>query len=113
MDTAKRSVDLLHARYNASEIDQIYDEAAPAYRKTTTPEQARKMLENMKSQLGDVRSWSTTSFVAKAQASGTVARLVTKAGFEKGEATEFFVWAIDGKAAQLVSYRVSIPVRSE
>lgn len=105
--TAIHAIDEFHTRYNAEQAELIYRDAYESFRLAASePDMAAAMM-NTHNRYGDMIS-VTNSLVNAVLPPPVNVNAVYNTKFAKGDATEYFVWIIDGDgSAKLASYRVS------
>lgn len=107
----RAGVTRFHQEMDAGQFDQIYSEAAPAFRGATTHDDFIAFISGAHRKLGDTQDPTETGFnvywTTSGTTSGTQVVLSYQTKFQKGTATETFTWRItDGKLA-LVGYQVN------
>jgi hypothetical protein len=105
---AESAIDQFHQRFNNQEFGVIYENADPAFKKTTSEPQLTDFLRPYRSQLGAFKgvpqpgrwlvNWST---------SGTSVTMTEDSVFSQGTARETFVWRIDRSGCALMRYTIS------
>ena len=107
MDRATKAVADFRTSYFEGKFDEMYARAAPEFRQQTTIGDWQKLMRIMRSRLGQVRSQSDPAWNVNATTAGTFVTQLYQTEFEKGKATEQFIWKLDGKSAALVAYRIN------
>ena len=104
---AREGVTEFHRKLNAEEYSRIYNEAGEEFRKPHDEEKAVARLAEMRRTLGTVVRAEAGSSRVDYSAGGVVVHLRYATQFEKGEATEDFVWRVDGDRPVLIGYNVT------
>jgi hypothetical protein len=100
---ATAAVERFHAQINAGQFQTIYNEAAPAFQSAGGPGTLIAAMTQSKQKFGDVIQ--AVQVAAKVFPGGQV-RFVYNTRFQKGDATEMFIWQSDGQKASLVLYKI-------
>lgn len=106
-DAATKAVADFRISYFEGRFDQMYNDADPEFRQQTTRGDWNKLMRIVTSRLGQVRSQGDPAWNVNATTKGTFVTLVYQTDFEKGKATENFVWRVDGKSARLIGYHIN------
>lgn len=109
-EAAKAATEGFRARWLSRSYTEIYRQAAPEFRASGSEEQFTKLINAIHRKLGQWRSAEEPTWVVSTGTAGTMVMLGYKSQFEKGPATEQFVWRIKGGEARLVSYHVNSPI---
>ena len=104
--TAERAVEVFLSRLSNERYEEIYDDTAEEFRKTAAKSDSIAVMKRTHQQFGAyVRASRTDAKVMMA-----VPRqvwLAYKTTYEKGDATEEFLWMVNFEQVKLASYRVS------
>jgi hypothetical protein len=106
----KRSVDeaigALHQRLNAHEYKQIYDDAHASLKASQTEADYSDLLKKLREGLGEVQ-YVTDKWINVIVGPSIEIRAIYNSTFDKGDATEMFVFVRDADAIRLLHYQVS------
>ena len=104
--TAERAVELFHSRLSNERYEEIYNDTAEEFRKTAEKTDLIAVMKRTHEQFGAFERTSRTD----AKVTMAVPRqvwLAYKTTYEKGDATEEFLWLVNFEQVKLASYRVS------
>jgi len=96
--TVATAVERFHAQYNDDEFVAIYNESTLSFQSTTTKSKLVALMNQTKERYGEVVN--TVLIGEKAFPDGQI-RSAYNTKFQKGEATELFIWQLEGKKARL------------
>ncbi|MGB7207340.1 MAG: DUF4019 domain-containing protein [Pyrinomonadaceae bacterium] len=104
--TADAAIAQFHALLDEERYAEIYAASHQRMKEAATEEGLTKTLQSVHIKLGKVKETVTQSFnEGNYNLKGGV-NVFQRTTFERGKATERFVWAIDGQNAVLIGYRV-------
>jgi hypothetical protein len=105
---AEQSVAVFHDRLNREVYEEIWELTAPAFREAEVRDDARALFSAMHSRLGAALASEKidASFYASSNEGATVT-LVYRTTFERGSATETFVFMVDSGKPLLWNYNIS------
>lgn len=108
IDDAEQSVVVFHERLNEADYDQIWTLTAPAFSNQEMRDEARALFAAMHSHLGPVLESEEidASFYRYADAGETVT-LVYHTTFERGQATETFVFTVGSGKPLIWNYNIN------
>ena len=109
VQTAKTSVTGFHQAYNAGRFDQLYVESDPRFQATSTSARFATFMAALRRKLGAYRAGTATGWRDNYDTSGHSVTLTYSATYERGAATEQFVYHLDGKQARLLGFNVNSP----
>jgi hypothetical protein len=96
-----------HARLNAGNFDQIYTESDTAMKNASSQEKFVTLLEAIHRKLGSAKSADRQSFFMNYGTSGKSLRLTYSTHYDADNATEEFVFHVDGNDIRLAGYHIS------
>lgn len=107
---AEQSVDTFHDHLNRGEYEDIWALTAPAFRDRQVREEARTLFAAMHSRLGPILESEEidASFFASDDTGETVT-LVYRTTFERGTATETFVFTVSSGKPLIWNYNINSP----
>lgn len=107
-DDAEQSVTLFHDRLNRGVYEEIWELTAPVFRDAQVRQDAREIFSAMHSRLGVVLTSEKieASFYASSNEGSTVT-LVYHTVFERGSATETFVFMVDSGKPLIWNYNIN------
>jgi hypothetical protein len=97
-----------HQLYNQKQFSKIYSGADDSYRDGTTEEDSEMEFRSMHGKLGKMKKTEKVSSGINPTSRGTFANLVFRTEFEKGKATERFVFVVNEKEARLSTYKYEL-----
>lgn len=100
-----RLIEQFHARMNAGQIDQVYDDASLALQRSESRE---AVIGTMRKALDNTGAFESvkSSKIDVVMGAPVEIRAVYNSRFEKGDATEWFVFVIEGSDIRLRTYYV-------
>lgn len=104
---ADRAVTEFHAQLNAGNFDQIYTQSDTAMKTASSQEKFVALLEAIHRKLGEVKSADRQSFFMNSGTSGKSLRLTYATHYDADNATEEFVFHVDGNDMRLAGYHIS------
>jgi hypothetical protein len=104
---ADAGVVAFHQAMDAGRYGDIYDRASPEMKTSMSREEFIKFLAGLHGKLGAFQSGATTNWNDNSTTSGHYLSLERSAKFERGPATEDFVFRIDGAQARLAGYHIN------
>ena len=96
-------------RSSRSAFDEIYAASAPDLQTSTTKDDFLKLMNGVKKKLGSWRSSTSLGWRVLAGTGGRTVTLGFQSVYEKGTASEEFVWRIKNDRAALVGYHINSP----
>ncbi len=109
-DVAETAVDRFHQLFNEASYSVIYNEADPAFHRSTAVPDFKRLMQAVERDLGAFRQARRTGFRSDAGADGQLVTLTYESEFAEGRATEEFVFVTRDGEARLVSYDISSPL---
>jgi hypothetical protein len=97
-------------RCSRSAFDEIYAASAPDLWTSATKDDFLKLMNGVKRKLGPWRSSTSLGWRVMSGTGGRTVTLGFQSAFEKGTATEEFVWRVEDDRAALVGYHINSPV---
>lgn len=104
---ARAAVTRFHEQLDAGQLDAIYDDAADELKSSATRAKFVALLEAVHRKLGAMRSSKERGWFASYRASGALITLTFATAFERGDATEQFVYRMHGSEARLAGYHIN------
>ena len=104
---AEPKVAVFHDRFNEGQYEEIYSEAADAFKKAAPKEKVLALFSAIDSKLGKVQSSSITTWNVKNFNLVTTVVLVSDTQFELGTGTETFTFRVSGDKAALLGYNIN------
>lgn len=104
---ADAQIAAFHKALNAQDFATIYAQSAPEMKAATTPDAHTKLMSAIHRKLGNFQSGADTSWNDNVATGGHFLTIGYAAKYDRGTATETFVYGIDGARALLVSYNVN------
>ena len=104
---SEQAVAVLHAKYTAALLGDMYDDVAADIRSEQTRAEFTKAVGAIRDQLGPVRATRRLGIVTKTGSAGAFVQIEYQTEFANGVATEEFVWEIADGHALLKSYQVT------
>ena len=102
----ERAVARFHHLFALSEYSQIYADTTEGFREAATEAEFVEFMGAVRRKLGNVRACELTGLEVNWDGEGTSLWLSYHTAYELGEATEQFVWVIEGEKALLESYQI-------
>jgi|HubBroStandDraft_1064217.scaffolds.fasta_scaffold109075_2 hypothetical protein len=104
---ATAQIDAFHSKLNAGDFATIYAQSAPEMKQAATEDALTKLLSAVHRKLGDFQSGQQQSWNDNVNTSGHFLTLGYAAKYAHGDATETFVYKLDGQQTLLVGYNVN------
>jgi hypothetical protein len=104
---AEEAVTRFHATLDAGQFDSIYADSSEDLKKVTTQEKLDALLEAVHRKLGPTRSLKEQSWNVNYHSSGTFITLTYATSYEGGDASEQFVYRLQGANALLAGYHIN------
>jgi hypothetical protein len=104
---AEQGVKDFHAAMDAGQYDPIYDASAPDMKSDLTKPEFAQFLGGLHGKLGAYKSGKTVGWHDNVDTGGHYVTLNRKVEFERGPATEEFVFRIEKGKTMLAGYHVS------
>ena len=108
-DAAEAASQEFRTRMSSGAYGEIVRSAAPEFRNATTELDFAKAMESVTTRLGAWRSSEEPTWKVYASPSGQTVTLVYTSHFERGTATEEFVWRVQQGRSALAGYHVKSP----
>ena len=109
VETAEAATEEFRRRCARGAFSDIFLDAAPEFQKSANERDFVKLMDNVREQLGNCQSSKRSAWQAFAGTGGQAVTLIYNSEFERGTATEEFVWRIRGEATVLLGYHISSP----
>ena len=106
-NAAEHGVAAFHQAMNSEQYAQIYDRSDSQMKQATSRDRFVKLITIFHNKLGLFRTGKTVGWNDNATASGRFVTLNREAQFERGPATEEFIFRVAGDQAVLVGYHVN------
>jgi len=103
----EREVERFHRLAADGEYDRLYEEAAVDFRRSGDRRELRNLLEGIDEQLGDVESARRQGWHVNYTSDGQVVTLTYDTRFERGRATERFVYRVEDGRPLLLGYHIN------
>ena len=104
---AEQEVPRFHQQLDAAQFVDIYQACADEMKKATSEKNFIAFLEAVHRKLGLTKTSERQGWHVNYTTTGAFVTLVYKTKFAEGEASEQFVYRLDGKVAKLVGYNVN------
>lgn len=104
---AEAAVTRFHAELDSEQYDQIYAGAAEDLRQVSAADDFRDLLAAVHRKLGAARSAQRLGWRLNDQTSGRYVELTYRTSFEGGEATEDYVYRMEGSDPRLAGYHIN------
>ena len=105
-DWGERAVARFHHLFAVSEYSQIYADTTEGFREAATEAEFVEFMSAVRRKLGNVRACELTGVEMTLDSAGTSIWLSYHTAYELGDATEQFVWIMEGEKARLESYQI-------
>lgn len=106
-EDAEREVARFHQALDRGEVQRIWDDADPQFRKATPRAQFDRLVNAVRAKLGKVKASKQVGWNANAGTSGTFLTVTMETTFERGTGTEQFVFAKHAdQRPRLVGYNI-------
>lgn len=102
----ERAVARFHQLFAVSEYSQIYADTTEGFREAATDAEFVEFMSAVRRKLGNIRACELTGVEMTWDSGGTSIWLSYRTVYELGEATENFVWVVEGEKARLESYQI-------
>jgi hypothetical protein len=109
-EAAQAATEKFHLRVIRGAYAEIYAQAAPELRAATSEDQFEKLMNVVDRRLGRFESAAEAGWRVNVGTGGKTVSLGYKSHFEKGNATEQFVWRPDEPEPKLVAYHIDSPL---
>jgi len=110
MSSAKPKADIavtaFHKQLDAADYAGIWNAADDAYREATSHDKSDKLMEAVHRKLGRVVKSSTVNWSVRNFNLKTSVMLAQNTQFERGSATETFVYVVSGNDVKLAGYNI-------
>jgi Protein of unknown function (DUF4019)/NTF2-like N-terminal transpeptidase domain len=104
---AETAVTQFHAQLNAGNFDQIYTDSDAAMKNASSQEKFVALLDAIHRKLGAAKSANRQSFFMNYGTSGKFLRLTYASQYDADNATEEFVFRVDGNNVRLAGYHIN------
>jgi len=104
---AEAAVTQFHAQLNAGNFDQIYTQSDAAMKNASSQEKFVALLDAIHRKLGAVKSANRQSFFMNYGTSGKSLRLTYTTQYDADNATEEFVFHVNGNDVRLAGYHIN------
>jgi len=105
--SAEQAVTAFHRAMDAQQYEPIYNSSDAQMKKAVSRDRFVKLLTVFHAKLGSFKNGKTVGWNDSATTSGDYVTLNRDAVFERGPATEQFIFRMDGNRASLVGYHVN------
>ena len=105
-DRGERAVARFHELFGASQYSELYVDTTEAFREAATEAEFVEFLGAVRRKLGNVRESELTDIEVNWDSDGTTIWLSYDTGYELGNATEQFVWIMEGEKIMLDGYQI-------
>jgi hypothetical protein len=104
---AEEAVARFHTMLDAAQFAAIYADAADELKKVTTQDKLTALLEAVHRKLGTVKSSMRQTWNVNYHTSGTFITLTYATSYEGGDASEQFIYRLQGADARLAGYHIN------
>jgi hypothetical protein len=104
---AEGAVTSFHTKLDAGQFDTIYADSSEDLKSVTTHEKLVALLEAVHKKLGATKSSKEQSWNVNFHTSGTFITLTYATSYESGDASEQFVYRLQGANALLAGYHIN------
>jgi hypothetical protein len=108
--SAEAAVSAFHDAFNKGSFVQMYLESSEELQRSTPQKDFVEFLSALHRKLGPVKNAESQGLKINMRPSGTTVELTYKTTFDKGEATESFVFHVQDEKAKLFYYNVNLPL---
>jgi hypothetical protein len=105
-DRGERAVARFHELFGTSRYSELYVDTTENFREAATEAEFVEFLGAVRRKLGNVRESELTDIEVNWDGDGTSIWLSYDTAYELGNATEQFVWIVDGEKARLETYQI-------
>ncbi|MBB4856883.1 hypothetical protein HNO88_000180 [Novosphingobium chloroacetimidivorans] len=106
-EDASADVARFHQALDRGDVQRLWDEADPQFRKATPRAQFDRLVAAIRTKLGKVKASKQVGWNANASTSGTFLTVTAQTTFERGTGTEEFVFAKHaGQRPRLAGYDI-------
>lgn len=107
---AQAQIKKFQALYNKGDAKAFYREGGATLRKTAPADQVESMIGLFSARLGKIESSKQTGFNTAFNNGTTTTKIVMQTRFERGEATETYVFNGSGQDMELAGWNVNSPL---
>jgi hypothetical protein len=107
---AEAEVRRFHQMFDAGRYAEIYRQAAPEFRQSSSEEVAVNFMRSIHERLGPVRSTAQQGWRVNLVSGGNIVILSYQTEFARARGVETFTYRVSGASAQLMGYHASSPV---
>ena len=104
---AENGISSFHSDLNAGNFDKIYDGTGPEFKAVSTKDKFTQILKVVHSKLGGFKNGKSVGWNDNVTTNGHFVTMNYDANYEKGPASENFVFRVSGSEATLVGYHVN------
>ena len=104
---AENGISSFHSDLNAGNFDRIYNESGSELKTAATKDKFSLILNAVHSKLGKFKNGKSVGWNDNVTTNGHFVTMNYEANYEKGTASENFVFKVSGSAADLVGYHVN------
>ena len=105
-DRGERAVARFHELFGASQYSELYVDTTENFREAATEAEFLEFLGAVRRKLGNVRESELTDIEVNWDGDGTSIWLSYDTAYELGNATEQFVWIMEGEKIMLDGYQI-------
>lgn len=103
---AEAAVTTFHSRWDAGDLEVIYDTSGPEFKAAGNKADALDFLKGVREKLGKVKTTRQTGWQANTFNMKTRIVLTHETVYENGKGTETFTYGVDGGNATLVGWHL-------
>ncbi|MBV9929753.1 MAG: DUF4019 domain-containing protein [Alphaproteobacteria bacterium] len=107
MDAGSKAIAAFHRDVDAGQYQKVWAESATDMKGSTPADRLAALLDAVHRKLGRFRSGSQVGFNDNVSGAGHTLSVTYEARYEKGAATEQFVFRMDGNRALLAGYHIN------
>lgn len=107
--TGENAVSKFHGQLNAEQYHEIYVQTDDGFRKATSEQQLTEYLQAVHRKLGEAKDAKQVGWRVNATTAGTQVFLAYRTTFAEGDATEEFVFIVNGNNSRLLRYNIESP----
>ena len=102
-----KAIPIFHQQLNAGQLDAIYDSAGEQLRRNTTKADLARFLSAVHRKLGNFKNGKSVGWNDNVTTDGHFVTETYSAQYDRGLATESFVYIVERSKALLVGYHVN------
>lgn len=107
--TGETGVAKFHSQFNAGQYHEIYIQTDDGFRKATSEQQLTEYMEAVHRKLGEVKDAKQVGWRVNFTTAGSQVLLAYRTTFAEGDATEEFVFIVNGNDSRLFKYNIQSP----